>query len=160
MDEKMIDIYNNGIQCYLSKKDILLPHIIVYPMAGDIRHEENGYIGQLREYIKNGRVYVSIDGQLYNKAKLIYDTCNKDYLPSKRYTIINKNGNIFDNKINNLEVSHGFNKIVVKELTPIYSEHINVIADGAPVTIGTKLLLSRLESGMYHIMRNQDYVEE
>ena len=76
------------INLYIASKKMLCDDIFVNPNNGDIYRDCNGYQQRFSEYIRNDKLYIVIDGIMYNKAKLIYDSVNKDNLPNKRYKVI------------------------------------------------------------------------
>ena len=67
---------------------MLCDDILVNPNNGDIYRDCSDYQQRFNEYIRDDKLYIVIDGIMYNKAKLIYDSVNKDNLPSKRYKVV------------------------------------------------------------------------
>lgn len=141
----------SGINLYLASKDKIVEDVMVYPNTGVIIRERNNYTIDFREYVINDRVYIDIDGQKYNKAKLIYDSVHKDNLPGKRYTVYNKDGNITNNRISNLCIGNLHTK---SEIVPIYDVNVDIIFEGLETTIGVEPLLERLSSKEYVVIRN------
>ena len=93
------------VNLYIASKKILCDDIFVNPNNGDIYRDCNGYQQSFNEYIRNDKLYIVIDGIMYNKAKLIYDSVNKNDLPNKRYKIIVTNGDIAHPTINNISIA-------------------------------------------------------
>lgn len=143
-----------GIKLFLAGKNRVVEDVIVYPNTGAIVREKDNYTVDFREYIINDRVYIDIDGQKYNKAKLIYDSVNKDNLPTKRYTVYNKDGNITNNRIMNLCVGNLHTK---SEVVPVYDINVEILFEGIETTIGVELLLERLASKEYVVSRNDSH---
>ena len=95
----------NYINVYRASKKKLCNDLYVNPKSGDIYRECGNYQQRFREYIRNNKLYVVIDGIMYNKAKLIYDSVNKDNLPTKRYKVIVNNNDITHPTIDNIEIT-------------------------------------------------------
>ena len=88
------------INLYISSKDMLCDDIFVYPQTGVIQKETGEYNQAYNEYIRDNKVYIVIDGIMYNKARLIYDSYYKDELPKKRYKVFVNDTNIGKMKTN------------------------------------------------------------
>ena len=95
----------NYINVYIASKKRLYGDLYLNPKNGDIYRECGNYQQRFREYIRNNKLYVVIDGIMYNKAKLIYDSVNKDNLPTKRYKVIVNNNDITHPTIDNIEIT-------------------------------------------------------
>ena len=95
----------NYINVYIASKKRLYGDLYLNPKNGDIYRECGNYQQRFREYIRNNKLYVVIDGIMYNKAKLIYDSVNKDNLPNKRYKVIVNNNDITHPTIDNIEIT-------------------------------------------------------
>ena len=86
LKNNMLEVINY-INVYIASKKRLYGDLYLNPKNGDIYRECGNYQQRFREYIRNNKLYVVIDGIMYNKAKLIYDSVNKDNLPIGDYTI-------------------------------------------------------------------------
>ena len=95
----------NYINVYIASKKRLYDDLYLNPKNGDIYRDCGNYKQRFREYIRNNKLYVVIDGIMYNKAKLIYDSVNKDNLPTKRYKVIVNNNDITHPTIDNIEIT-------------------------------------------------------
>ena len=139
------------INLYISSKDILCDDIFVYPQTGVIQKETGEYNQAYNEYIRDNKVYIVIDGIMYNKAKLIYDSYYKDELPKKRYKVFVNDGNIAHPTINNIIMTD------LRSTEPIIGttdENINIIFDDIETEINVEYLLQKLASKEYKVEYN------
>ena len=100
----MLDVVNY-INVYIASKKRLCYDLYLNPKNGDIYRECGNYQQRFREYIRDNKLYIVIDGIMYNKAKLIYDSVNKDSLPKKRYIVIVNSTDITHPTIDNIEIT-------------------------------------------------------
>lgn len=139
------------INLYIASKKMLCDDIFVNPNNGDIYRECNDYQQRFNEYIRDDKLYIVIDGIMYNKAKLIYDSVNKDNLPSKRYKVIVTNGNIAHPTINNVDIADlRMNNTVITN----NDENINILLDDIETEINVEYLLSKLAKKEYKVIFN------
>ena len=140
------------INLYIASKKMLCDDIFVNPNNGDIYRDCNGYQQRFNEYIRNDKLYIVIDGIMYNKAKLIYDSVNKNDLPSKRYKIIVTNGDIAHPTINNISIAdlRTNNDIITNN-----DENINILLDDIETEINVEYLLSKLAKKEYKVIYNE-----
>lgn len=142
----------NYINLYIASKKMLCDDIFVNPNNGDIYRECNNYQQRFNEYIRNDKLYIVIDGIMYNKAKLIYDSVNKDTLPSKRYKVIVTNGNIAHPTINNVGIADlRMNNTVITN----NDENINILLDDIETEINVEYLLLKLAKKEYKVIYNE-----
>ena len=147
----MLDVVNY-INVYIASKKMLCDDIFVNPNNGDIYRECNDYQQRFNEYIRDDKLYIVIDGIMYNKAKLIYDSVNKDNLPSKRYKVIVTNGNIAHPTINNINIADlRMNNIVITN----NDENINILLDEIETEINVEYLLLKLAKKEYKVVYNE-----
>lgn len=140
------------VNLYIASKKMLCDDIFVNPNNGDIYRECNNYQQRFNEYIRDDKLYIVIDGIMYNKAKLIYDSVNKDNLPSKRYKVIVTNGNIAHPTINNVDIADlRMNNIVITN----NDENINILLDDIETEINVEYLLSKLAKKEYKVIYNE-----
>lgn len=142
------------VNLYIASKKMLCDDIFVNPNNGDIYRECNNYQQRFNEYIRDDKLYIVIDGIMYNKAKLIYDSVNKDNLPSKRYKVIVTNGNIAHPTINNVDIADlRMNNTVITN----NDENINILLDDIETEINVEYLLSKLAKKEYKVEYNGEY---
>lgn len=142
------------VNLYIASKKMLCDDIFVNPNNGDIYRECNDYQQRFNEYIRDDKLYIVIDGIMYNKAKLIYDSVNKDNLPSKRYKVIVTNGNIAHPTINNVDIADlRMNNTVITN----NDENINILLDDIETEINVEYLLSKLAKKEYKVEYNGEY---
>ena len=140
------------INLYIASKKMLCDDIFVNPNNGDIYRDCNGYQQRFNEYIRDDKLYIVIDGIMYNKAKLIYDSVNKDNLPSKRYKVVVTNGNIVHPTINNVDIADlRMNNTVITN----NDENINILLDDIETEINVEYLLSKLAKKEYKVIYNE-----
>ena len=140
------------VNLYIASKKMLCDDIFVNPNNGDIYRECNDYQQRFNEYIRDDKLYIVIDGIMYNKAKLIYDSVNKDNLPSKRYKVIVTNGNIAHPTINNINIADlRMNNTVITN----NDENINILLDDIETEINVEYLLSKLAKKEYKVVYNE-----
>ena len=104
LKNNMLEVINY-INVYIASKKKLCNDLYVNPKNGDIYRDCGNYQQRFREYIRNDKLYVVIDGIMYNKAKLIYDSVNKDNLPKKRYKVIVNSTDITHPTIDNISIA-------------------------------------------------------
>ena len=95
----------NYINVYIASKKRLCDDLYLNPKNGDIYRDCGNYQQRFSEYIRDNKLYVVIDGIMYNKAKLIYDSVNKDNLPKKRYKVIVNSTDITHPTIDNIAIA-------------------------------------------------------
>lgn len=140
------------VNLYIASKKMLCDDIFINPNNGDIYRECNDYQQRFNEYIRDDKLYIVIDGIMYNKAKLIYDSVNKDNLPSKRYKVIVTNGNIAHPTINNVDIADlRMNNTVITN----NDENINILLDDIETEINVEYLLSKLAKKEYKVVYNE-----
>ena len=137
------------VNLYIASKKMLCDDIFVNPNNGDIYRDCNGYQQRFNEYIRNDKLYIVIDGIMYNKAKLIYDSVNKDNLPSKRYKVIVTNCNIAHPTINNICVA---DLRTNSDIITNNDENINILLDDIETEINVEYLLSKLAKKEYKVV--------
>ena len=127
----------NYTNLYIASKKILCDDIFVNPDNGDIYRDCGDFQQRFNEYIRNDKLYIVIDGIMYNKAKLIYDSVNKDNLPSKRYKVVVNNGNIAHPTINNIDIAdlRSNNTVITNN-----DENINILLDDIETEINIEYL--------------------
>lgn len=140
------------INLYISSKKMLCSDIFINPNNGDIYRDCNNYQQRFNEYIRNDKLYIVIDGIMYNKAKLIYDSVNKDNLPNKRYKVIVTNGDIAHPTINNINIADlRVNDSVITN----NDENINILLDDIETEINVEYLLLKLAKKEYKVVYNE-----
>ena len=139
------------VNLYISSKKMLCDDIFVNPNNGDIYRDCNGYQQRFNEYIRDDKLYIVIDGIMYNKAKLIYDSVNKNDLPSKRYKVIVTNGDIAHPTINNISIAdlRTSNDVITNN-----DENISILLDDIETEINVEYLLSKLAKKEYKVIFN------
>ena len=142
----------NYTNLYIASKKILCDDIFVNPDNGDIYRDCGDFQQRFNEYIRNDKLYIVIDGIMYNKAKLIYDSVNKDNLPSKRYKVVVNNGNIAHPTINNIDIAdlRSNNNVITNN-----DENINILLDDIETEINVEYLLSKLAKKEYKVVYNE-----
>ena len=142
----------NYTNLYIASKKTLCDDIFVNPDNGDIYRDCGDFQQRFNEYIRDDKLYIVIDGIMYNKAKLIYDSVNKDNLPSKRYKVIVNNGNIAHPTINNIDIADlRMNNTVITN----NDENINILLDNIETEINVEYLLSKLAKKEYKVVYNE-----
>ena len=142
----------NYTNLYIASKKILCDDIFVNPDNGDIYRDCGDFQQRFNEYIRNDKLYIVIDGIMYNKAKLIYDSVNKDNLPSKRYKVVVNNGNIAHPTINNIDIAdlRSNNNVITNN-----DENINILLDDIETEINVEYLLLKLAKKEYKVVYNE-----
>ena len=142
----------NYTNLYIASKKILCDDIFVNPDNGDIYRDCGDFQQRFNEYIRNDKLYIVIDGIMYNKAKLIYDSVIKDNLPSKRYKVVVNNGNIAHPTINNIDIAdlRSNNNVITNN-----DENINILLDDIETEINVEYLLSKLAKKEYKVVYNE-----
>lgn len=142
---------NKRINLYLASKKQVFDDIYVYPDIGLIERDNGSYTGCFREYARGDKLYIVIDGTMYNKAKLIYDSVNKDSLPNKRYKVITISSDYQDVSINNLRCTD----INANDELKTLDEIVTVLLDGIETEINVNILIERLISNKYLLITKE-----
>ena len=141
------------IKLYISSKDILCDDTFVNPKTGDIFRDLGNCQQRFNEYIRDNKLYIVIDGTMYNKAKLIYDSVNRESLPKKRYKVIVKNNDIAHPTIDNIILTD----ITAKEsVINNNDENITILIDDVETEISIEYLLSLLYKREYKVVYNNE----
>ena len=139
----------NYINVYIASKKRLYGDLYLNPKNGDIYRECGNYQQRFREYIRNNKLYVVIDGIMYNKAKLIYDSVNKDNLPTKRYKVIVNNNDITHPTIDNIEITDLRSQ---ENIMTNNDENIIILLNDIETEINIEYLLSKLATKEYKVI--------
>lgn len=139
----------NYINVYIASKKRLYDDLYLNPKNGDIYRECGNYQQRFREYIRNNKLYVVIDGIMYNKAKLIYDSVNKDNLPNKRYKVIVNNNDITHPTIDNIEITDLRSQ---ENIITNNDENIIILLNDIETEINIEYLLSKLATKEYKVI--------
>lgn len=139
----------NYINVYIASKKRLCDDLYLNPKNGDIYRECGNYQQRFREYIRNNKLYVVIDGIMYNKAKLIYDSVNKDNLPNKRYKVIVNNNDITHPTIDNIEITDLRSQ---ENIITNNDENIIILLNDIETEINIEYLLSKLATKEYKVI--------
>ena len=140
------------INVYIASKDKVLEDVFVYPKTGNIIRESDNYNSVFNQYIRDNKLYTVIDGIMYNTAKLIYDSVNRDNLPKTRYKVIVTDGNISHPTIDNIAMTDiRYNQ----ENNYTHDENINIMFDGIDTEINVEYLLKMLADKKYEVTRNE-----
>ena len=139
----------NYINVYIASKKRLCEDLYLNPKNGDIYRECGNYQQRFREYIRNNKLYVVIDGIMYNKAKLIYDSVNKDNLPNKRYKVIVNNNDITHPTIDNIEITDLRSQ---ENIITNNDENIIILLNDIETEINIEYLLSKLATKEYKVI--------
>ena len=144
----MLDVVNY-INVYIASKKRLCEDLYLNPKNGDIYRECGNYQQRFREYIRNNKLYIVIDGIMYNKAKLIYDSVNKDNLPNKRYKVIVNNNDITHPTIDNIEITDLRSQ---ENIITNNDENIIILLNDIETEINIEYLLSKLATKEYKVI--------
>lgn len=139
----------NYINVYIASKKRLYGDLYLNPKNGDIYRECGNYQQRFREYIRNDKLYVVIDGIMYNKAKLIYDSVNKDNLPKKRYKVIVNSTDITHPTIDNIEIADLRSQ---ENIIANNDENIIISLNDIETEINIEYLLSKLATKEYKVI--------
>ena len=139
----------NYINVYIASKKRLYGDLYLNPKNGDIYRECGNYQERFREYIRNNKLYVVIDGIMYNKAKLIYDSVNKDNLPTKRYKVIVNNNDITHPTIDNIDITDLRSQ---ENIITNNDENIIILLNDIETEINIEYLLSKLATKEYKVI--------
>ena len=139
----------NYINVYIASKKKLCDDLYVNPKNGDIYRDCGNYQQRFIEYIRNNKLYVVIDGIMYNKAKLIYDSVNKDNLPTKRYKVIVNNNDITHPTIDNIEITDLRSQ---ENIITNNDENIIILLNDIETEINIEYLLSKLATKEYKVI--------
>ena len=144
----MLDVVNY-INVYIASKKRLCDDLYLNPKNGDIYRECGNYQQRFREYIRDNKLYIVIDGIMYNKAKLIYDSVNKDNLPTKRYKVIVNNNDITHPTIDNIEITDLRSQ---ENIITNNDENIIILLNDIETEINIEYLLSKLATKEYKVI--------
>ena len=144
----MLDVVNY-INVYIASKKRLCDDLYLNPKNGDIYRECGNYQQRFREYIRDNKLYIVIDGIMYNKAKLIYDSVNKDNLPNKRYKVIVNNNDITHPTIDNIEITDLRSQ---ENIITNNDENIIILLNDIETEINIEYLLSKLATKEYKVI--------
>lgn len=139
----------NYIPLYIASKKLLSHDIYVNPKNGDIYRDCGDFQQRFNHYVRNNKLYIVIDGVMYNKAKLIYDSVNKDNLPQKRYKVIVDGCDITNPTIDNIRLT---DLRVQDTLLTNNDENINILLNNIDTEINIDYLLSKLASKEYKVI--------
>ena len=139
----------NYINVYIASKKRLCNDLYLNPKSGDIYRDCGNYKQRFREYIRNNKLYVVIDGIMYNKAKLIYDSVNKDNLPNKRYKVIVNNNDITHPTIDNIDITDLRSQ---ENIITNNDENIIILLNDIETEINIEYLLSKLATKEYKVI--------
>ena len=139
----------NYINVYIASKKRLYDDLYLNPKNGDIYRDCGNYKQRFREYIRNNKLYVVIDGIMYNKAKLIYDSVNKDNLPTKRYKVIVNNNDITHPTIDNIDITDLRSQ---ENIITNNDENIIILLNDIETEINIEYLLSKLATKEYKVI--------
>ena len=139
----------NYINVYIASKKRLYRDLYLNPKNGDIYRDCGNYKQRFREYIRNNKLYVVIDGIMYNKAKLIYDSVNKDNLPTKRYKVIVNSKDIAHPTIDNIDITDLRSQ---ENIITNNDENIIILLNDIETEINIEYLLSKLATKEYKVI--------
>ena len=139
----------NYINVYIASKKRLCDDLYINPKSGDIYRDCGNYKQRFREYIRNNKLYVVIDGIMYNKAKLIYDSVNKDNLPKKRYKVIVNSKDIAHPTIDNIDITDLRSQ---ENIITNNDENIIILLNDIETEINIEYLLSKLATKEYKVI--------
>ena len=139
----------NYINVYIASKKRLYDDLYLNPKNGDIYRDCGKYQQRFSEYIRDNKLYVVIDGIMYNKAKLIYDSVNKDNLPTKRYKVIVNNNDITHPTIDNIEITDLRSQ---ENIITNNDENIIILLNDIETEINIEYLLSKLATKEYKVI--------
>lgn len=141
----------NHVNLYIASKDVIYDDIFVNPKLGSIYRDTDGYRRVFNEYVRDDKLYIVIDGIMYNKAKLIYDSVYKDSLPKKRYKVIVTDGNITKPTIDNIRIAD-VNE--TQSFKATLDELVNVTLNDIETEINVEYLLKMLSEQKYKLITN------
>ena len=139
----------NYINVYIASKKRLYGDLYLNPKNGDIYRDCGNYKQRFREYIRNNKLYIVIDGIMYNKAKLIYDSVNKDNLPTKRYKVIVNSKDIAHPTIDNIDITDLRSQ---ENIITNNDENIIILLNDIETEINIEYLLSKLATKEYKVI--------
>ena len=139
----------NYINVYIASKKRVCDDLYLNPKNGDIYRDCGNYKQRFREYIRNDKLYVVIDGIMYNKAKLIYDSVNKDNLPKKRYKVIVNSTDITHPTIDNIAITDLRSQ---ENIIANNDENIIISLNDIETEINIEYLLSKLATKEYKVI--------
>ena len=139
----------NYINVYIASKKRLYEDLYLNPKNGDIYRDCGNYKQRFREYIRDNKLYIVIDGIMYNKAKLIYDSVNKDNLPNKRYKVIVNSIDITHPTIDNIDITDLRSQ---ENIITNNDENIIILLNDIETEINIEYLLSKLATKEYKVI--------
>lgn len=148
LKNNMLEVINY-INVYIASKKRLCDDLYVNPKNGDIYRDCGNYQQRFREYIRDNKLYVVIDGIMYNKAKLIYDSVNKDNLPKKRYKVIVNSTDITHPTIDNISIADLRSQ---ENIIANNDENIIISLNDIETEINIEYLLSKLATKEYKVI--------
>ena len=148
LKNNMLDVVNY-INVYIASKKRLCDDLYLNPKNGDIYRDCGNYQQRFSEYIRDNKLYVVIDGIMYNKAKLIYDSVNKNNLPNKRYKVIVNNNDITHPTIDNIEITDLRSQ---ENIITNNDENIIILLNDIETEINIEYLLSKLATKEYKVI--------
>lgn len=143
---------SNYIQLYIASKKTLYDDIFINPNNGDIYRDYGDYQQRFNEYVRDNKLYIVIDGVMYNKAKLIYDSVNKDSLPKKRYKVIVTNGDFANPNINNIDIADLRSQ---ENIITNNDENVIILLNDVETEINIEYLISLLAKKEYKVIFNE-----
>lgn len=141
------------VNLYIASKDQLCDDIFVVPDTGDIYREVNDYQQRFNEYVRDNKLYIVIGGIMYNKAKLIFDSVNRDNLPNKRYKVIVTDKNITRPTIKNIISTD------LRAVEPVISsndELVSILVDDVDTEINVDYLLEKLSNKEWKVSTSDE----
>ena len=143
---------SNYIQLYIASKKTLCDDVFINPNNGDIYRDYGDYQQRFNEYVRDNKLYIVIDGVMYNKAKLIYDSVNKDSLPKKRYKVIVTNGDFANPNINNIDIADLRSQ---ENIITNNDENVIILLNDVETEINIEYLISLLAKKEYKVIFNE-----
>ena len=141
------------VNLYIASKDQLCDDIFVVPDTGDIYREVNEYQQRFNEYVRDNKLYIVIGGIMYNKAKLIFDSVNRDNLPNKRYKVIVTDKNITRPTIKNIISTD------LRAVEPVISSNddlVSILVDDVDTEINVDYLLEKLSNKEWKVSTSDE----
>ncbi len=141
------------VNLYIASKDQLCDDIFVVPDTGDIYREVNDYQQRFNEYVRDNKLYIVIGGIMYNKAKLIFDSVNRDNLPNKRYKVIVTDKNITRPTIKNIISTD------LRAVEPVISSNddlVSILVDDVDTEINVDYLLEKLSNKEWKVSTSDE----
>ena len=129
----------NYINVYIASKKRLYDDLYLNPKNGDIYRECGNYQQRFREYIRDNKLYIVIDGIMYNK----------DNLPNKKYKVIVNNNDITHPTIDNIEITDLRSQ---ENIITNNDENIIILLNDIETEINIEYLLSKLATKEYKVI--------